>query len=242
MEDKKSTYRKTETLKIQKRDMEIFKFLNRVGYANLKHISIAINNLETEKLQATLLRRLYLLRRFNYIKTFSTHLGNYYALDKKGKLNLSLIESVKLDQLEHHDFLNELFFYVQNENVISEREVISTHKIIGKKGKIPDMIINDWIIEYERTCKSLTDAKSVVEYWTIEQGKNLCVIYETEEIKNKYSNFLNQKITLLARNDYKKILSIIKPNNNEQTNDKQTINATQTHTTNQSNNILDKYR
>ena len=91
MEEKKSTYRKTEKLKIQARDMKIFRFLNRVGYANLRHVCISINGTDAENLQATLLRRLYLLRRFNYIKTFSTHLGNYYALDKKGKLNLSLI-------------------------------------------------------------------------------------------------------------------------------------------------------
>jgi hypothetical protein len=208
MEDKKSTYRKTDKLQVQQRDMVIFRFLDRVGYANLEHITIAIMMDSSEKNQATILRRLYLLRRFNYVKVFASHLGNYYALDKKGKINLTILESIKLDQLEHHNFLIDLFFHVENEEILSEREVIAKYKIVGKKGKIPDMIINDWIIEYERSCKSLADAKSVIDYWTIEQDKNLCVIYNTEEIKNKYTQLLNPKVKLLSKSHYKEILII----------------------------------
>lgn len=60
------------------------------------------------------------------------------------------------------------------------------------------MVINDWIIEYERTNKSTTDSKAVVDYWTGEQGKHLCVIFETEEIKNRYNVLLNPRVKLLA--------------------------------------------
>jgi hypothetical protein len=209
MEDSKKRPR-SEKLVVQIRDVEIFKFLDRVGYANLNQVSRFITGADDEKTQAAILRRLYLLRRFGYIKTISTHTGNYYALDSKGKLDNTLITTVKLDQLEHHDFLTELFFVVRNEyNVFSEREAIANFKIVGKAGKIPDMVINDWIIEYERTNKSVLDSQSVVNYWTLEQGKNLCVIYANEEIKNRYTALSNSKVKLLAKEQYKDILRVL---------------------------------
>lgn len=234
---------KTKTSKkiyIQQRDVNILKFLDRVGYANVVQITKATMGTTTistsinddSKSQAAVLRRLYLLRRFEYIKIFSTHHGNYYALTNKSKGENQLISSIKLDQLLHHDFLIELFLLINKkldstQYVLSEREVITTYKIVGKKGKIPDMIINDWIIEYERTNKSAADCKSVVDYWTSEQGKHLCVIYETEEIKNRYTTLLNPRVKLLARKNYTDILllltnqqdALINYNNNEQVND-----------------------
>lgn len=205
---------RSEKLFVQPRDIEIFKFLDRVGYANLSQVTRFITSLDDEKTQAALLRRLYLLRRFGYIKTMSTHAGNYYLLDTKAKLENTLISSIKLDQLEHHDFLTELFFIVRHESsVLSEREAIANFKIVGKKGKIPDMVINDWIIEYERTNKSVMDSRSVVDYWTAEQGKNLCVIYANEEIKNRYMSLVNPRVKLLAKADYKNILSVLKASN-----------------------------
>lgn len=204
----------SEKLVVQSRDVEIFKFLDRVGYANLNQVTRFITGVDDEKTQAALLRRLYLLRRFGYIKPISTHTGNYYALDSKGKMDNTLITTIKLDQLEHHDFLTELFFVVRNEyNVFSEREAIANFKIVGKVGKIPDMVINDWIIEYERTNKSVMDSQSVVNYWTLEQGKNLCVIYANEEIKNRYTALSNSKVKLLAKANYKDILSVLSGNN-----------------------------
>ncbi len=213
MEEKKSTYRKTETLKIQQRDMLIFEFLNRVGYANLEQISISVLGINRDKIHANesaILRRLYLLRRFNYIKAFSTHLGNYYALDKKGKMSNTLLTTMKLDQLENHNFLIDLFFCVQNEPlVLTDRECIAKYKIVGKKGRIPDMVINDFIIEYERDYRSTTEIIALVQHWTIEQGKNLCIIYATEEIKNRYMPSINPKVKLISKGQYRDILSII---------------------------------
>lgn len=217
MENKKSSTRKTEALKIQQRDIDIFKFLDRVGYANLDHVTTAIYGLNTDKEQSSIKRRLPLLRRFGYIKVFQTHLGNYYSLDKKGKVNNPLITSIKLDQLEHHNFLNDLFLHVQSEQVVSEREVIFRYKVVGKKGRIPDMIINEWIIEFERSSKNNVDTQEMIFHWTVEQGKNLCVIYQNEEIKNRYSKLLNPRVKLLAKAKYQEILNIIngdKINNN----------------------------
>lgn len=208
MEEKK-TYKKSETLRVQERDLSIFKFLDRVGYANQEQITQAIVNSSDDKSQAAILRRLYLLRRFDYLTVFSTQKGVYYALTRKSKLENALISSVKLDQLPHHDFLIDLFFCVQNEQVLSERECIATFKVVGKKGKVPDMVINDWIIEFERTNKSAADCRAVVDYWTVEQGKNICIIYETEEIKNRYQSLLNSKVRLLARRDFKNILQVL---------------------------------
>ncbi len=201
--------KRSEKLLIQERDVLIFKFLNRVGYANLAQIATAMGD-SSEKMQAAILRRLYLLRRFEYLKVFFTHLGNYYALARKAKLENELINSIKLDQIEHHNFLIDLFFVVKNlDNVLSEREAIAKFKVVGKKGKVPDMVINDWIIEYERTNKSMTDSTEVVNYWTSDQGKKLCVIYETEEIKNRYSTLINHRVKLLSRARYTEILQVI---------------------------------
>jgi hypothetical protein len=211
MEEKKSTYHKTEKLKVQQRDIQIFQFLDRIGYANIEQITIAINGEFGENQKAALLRRLYILRRFNYIRVYSTHLGNYYGLDKKSKLTNALIDTIKLDQLEHHNFLTDLFFYVQNQpDVLSEREVIIRYKIVGKKGKIPDMVIGNWIIEYERSSKSATDSLDLVTHWTVEKGKNLCIIYATEEIKNRYMKVINPNVKLFSQKDYKLILDVIK--------------------------------
>ncbi len=202
--------KRSEKLVIQPRDVEIFKFLDRVGYASLSQVTKSTGVEVTEKSQAAILKRLYLLLRFEYIKLFSTHRGNYYALTNKSKLDNALLYSIKLDQLDHHDFLIELFFHVKNEpNVLSEREAIANFKIVGKKGKIPDMVINEWVIEYERTNKSVIDSKSVVEYWTVEQGKNLCVIYANDEIRNRYTSLINPRVKLLARADYRNILSVL---------------------------------
>lgn len=201
-----------EKIVIQARDIEIFKFLDKVGYSNLEHIAVYLGD-GTEKGQAAILRRLYLLRGFDYLKVFSTHFGNYYALTRKSKLDLELINSIKLDQLQHHNFLIDLYFIVKHADyVLSEREVISKFKIVGKKGKIPDMLINDWVIEYERTNKSAKDCKEVIDYWTGEQGKKLCIIYETEEIKNRYEALLNPRVKLLARSACADILRVLADN------------------------------
>jgi len=211
MEDKKSTYRKTKTLTIQERDIAIFGFLSRIGYANIEQINIALNGTNSKSGELAILRRLYILRRFVYIKVFSTYLGNYYALDKKCNVGaLPLLKSIKLDQLEHHNFLTDLFLFTQQENILSEREVIAKYKVVGRKGKIPDMVVNDWIIEFERSSKSVTDTAAVVNYWTIEQNKNLCVIYDNNEIRNRYTSLINHKLKLLDRRDYKNILTITK--------------------------------
>ncbi|MFN8769706.1 MAG: hypothetical protein ACK5Z5_09510 [Neisseriaceae bacterium] len=209
MQNKKNRLSKTESLNIQPRDINIFRFLDRVGYATLAQVTLAIGAVNTEKEQESVLRRLYVLRRSGHIKVFKTHIGNYYALDKKAKINNPIITSIKLDQLEHHNFLTELFFHVQNEQVESEREVIAKYKVVGKKGRVPDMIINDWIIEFERSSKNNIDTQAVVFHWTIEQGKNLCVIYETEEIKNRYTKSLNPRVRLLAKEHYRDILNLI---------------------------------
>ncbi len=210
METQKS--RKSERLRIQPRDVTILKFLDRVGYANVEQVTLATGMSGDSKSQAAILRRLYLLRRFGYVKAFSTHFGNYYALDNKGRGNNQLITSIKLDQLSHHDFLIALFLLVKDENVLSEREAIANYKVVGKRGKVPDMVINDWIIEYERTNKSMTDCIAVVDYWTSKEGKNLCVIYETDEIKNRYAQLLNPRVKLMARVDYSGILGFLSSN------------------------------
>ena len=98
---------------------------------------------------------------------------------------------------------------VQDETVITEREAIAQFKVVGKKGKVPDMVINDWIIEYERTNKSVNDSKAVVDYWTAEQAKNLCIIYESEQIRNRYQGLLNPRVRLLARDTYSNILLLL---------------------------------
>ncbi len=210
MSENESKKSRSQKLFIQPRDVVVFKFLDRVGYANLVQISRAAGTDGGEKAQAAVLRRLYLLRRFGYIRTFSTHQGNYYGLETKSKMDNELISSIKLDQIKHHDFLIDLLFVVQGEpDVLSEREVIAKFKVVGKKGKIPDMVINDWVIEYERTNKSVVDSQSVVKYWTEEQGKKLCIIYETEEIKNRYTALLNPRVRLLARSNYADILHVL---------------------------------
>jgi len=201
-------------LRVQERDLEIFKFLDRVGYANQEQITQAVCNISDEKSQAAILRRLYLLRRFEYLTVFSTQKGVYYTLTRKSKLNNALISTIKLDQLPHHDFLIELFFCVQDEQILSERECIATFKVVGKKGKVPDMVINDWIIEFERTNKSVADCKSVVDYWTVEQGKNLCIIYDSEQIKNRYSGLINSRVRLIESQKVTQILQSLRDDDN----------------------------
>lgn len=202
-----------KTLRVQPRDVEILKFLDKVGYAPISQIVASLSIEVNEKSEATILRRVSLLQKFGYIKIFSTQNGNYYALDKKGRGDNHLITSIKLDQLFHHDFLTGLFLLVQNNplcfNVLSEREVITSYKIIGKNGKVPDMIINDWIIEYERTSKSVRASQDVIDYWTLRERRLLCVIYETNEIYNRYSSLINPRVKLLSRVDYKDIFKII---------------------------------
>lgn len=208
---KKSSYRPSKFLEVQSRDVEIFKFLDRVGYATLAHITRYITDGQDEKSQAAIKRRLYVLRTFNYIKIISTHLGKYYALDSKGRMGNALISSIKLDQLEHHDFLTELFFLARAADVavLAERECIAKYKVVGKKGKVPDMEIAGWIVEFERTSKSVIDSKLVVEYWTREQEQKLCVICENDEIKNRYTAFLNPRMRIVAKKNYNALLTVL---------------------------------
>lgn len=200
---------RSQSLRIQERDVVILRFLDRVGYANIKQIAFAIVGVDDEKVQNTVLRRIYLLKRFGYIKSFSSHIGIYFALNKAGLGLNAPINSIKLDQLKHHNFLIELFFLVHDGEILSERECISEFKVVGKKGKVPDMVINDCIIEFERTNKSVGDCRAVVDYWTVERGKDLCIIYETEQIKNRYMGLLNPRVKLLARTNYHNILDVI---------------------------------
>lgn len=208
-DEKKVPRLRSEKLLVQERDLVIFKFLDRVGYANLEQVTRAVGLDGGEKAQQAIIRRLYLLRRFEYLKVFSTQKGNYYALTNKSKIDNALISTIKLDQLQHHDFLTELFFVVQSQVLLSERECISQYKVVGKKGKVPDMVINDWIIEYERTNKSVADCKAVVDYWTSEKAQNLCVVYEIDEIKNRYSALLNPRVKLLASSEYANIMALL---------------------------------
>ncbi len=209
-DEKKAPRPRSEKLLVQERDLVIFKFLDRVGYANLEQVTRAVGLDSGEKAQQAIMRRLYLLRRFEYLKVFSTQKGNYYALTNKSKIDNALISTIKLDQLQHHDFLTELFFVVNSKEVVlSERECIAQYKVVGKKGKVPDMVINDWIIEYERTNKSSVDCKAVVDYWTSEKGQNLCVIYESDEIRNRYNALLNPRVKLLASSDYANIMALL---------------------------------
>jgi len=220
MKQDKPKTRISKVLRVQERDIVILKFLDRVGYANIEQITLSLGEDASEKAQAAILRRLYLLRRFDYIKAFATQYGNYYAVAYKGKGENSLINNIKLDQLAHHNFLTELFIFVKDNpictEIVSEREAIAMYKVVGKKGKIPDMIVNNWVIEYERTSKSVTDSKDVVHHWTIKEGRNLCVIYETNEIKNRYTTLLNPRVKLLSRSDYKNIIKILSSNEPEE--------------------------
>jgi hypothetical protein len=207
------TKRKPSTkIKITQRDVEIFMFLDRIGYANLEQITKSFRGKHSE---TAILTRLYALKKFNYIKTFSTQNGNYYTLLKKAGNKNALINNIKLDQLAHHDYLINLFLITQqhdnNHEILSEREVIAKYKIVGKSGKIPDMVINNWIIEYERTNKSTTDCSAVINYWLYNQNKQVCIIYETEEIKKRYTKLLanNKQIQLVASNNINKLLEII---------------------------------
>lgn len=198
----------TEKIVLQGRDSEIFKFLDRVGYANLAQIARFVGN--GEKSESGILQRLYALRRFGYLRTETTHRGFYFFLSYKGKGNNPLIFTFKLDQLLHHDFLTELFFLVHGKvEVLSERECIAKFKAVGKKGNIPDMVIGDWIIEFERTNKSVADCKAVVDYWTVTQGRKLCVIYENNEIRNRYASLANPRVRLLAKDEYKSVMEVL---------------------------------
>jgi hypothetical protein len=213
-EQKQEQRSRSKKIMIQQRDVVILKFLDRVGYASLGQIVNAIGLNINEKTNAAILRRLYILNRFEYIKIFSTHQGNYYSLEKKGRGSNQLINSIKLDQLEHHDYLTKLFLFVQQYDskmiMLSERETIAKFKTIGRKGKVPDMIINDWVIEYERTNKSTNDCREVINYWIYDQAKKLCIVYETEEIKNRYSSLVNtDKIQLVSSKDLNLLLQIV---------------------------------
>jgi len=204
--------KKSEKLYIQERDVTIFEFLNRVGYANVGQIALCILGSGDDKAQNAMLRRLYVLRRFEYLKVFHTHMGNYYALTSKSKLSNQLISGVKFDQLPHHNFLLALFDIVRGYDVLTEREVLARYKTVGKKGKIPDMIIDDWIIEYERTPKSNADCKSLLDYWIVDHNKNVCIIYEDLEIRNRYQRYITDpaKVRLLAKADYLRIINELK--------------------------------
>lgn len=203
--------KKSEKLYIQERDVKIFEFLNRVGYANVGQIALFILGSGDAKSQNAMLRRLYVLRRFEYLKVFHTHMGNYYGLTSKSKLSNQLISGVKFDQLPHHNFLLALFDIVRGCTVLTEREVLAKYKTVGKKGKIPDMIIDDWIIEYERTPKSNEDCKSLLDYWITEHNKNVCIIYEDPEIRNRYQRYITDhaKVRLLPKADYLKIIETL---------------------------------
>lgn len=218
---KVSTYRPSKKVIIQQRDVDIFGFLDRVGYATVAQIADFFLGSD-EKFQLALLRRLQVLRKFGYVKSYCTHRGVYFALGLKGKLDNALITNIKLDQLQHHDFLTELYLECLRQgvtNLSSERECIAEFKVVGKLGKVPDMIINDWIIEFERTSKSVKDSRAVADYWLYSKARHLCVIYDTEEIRNRYSAFLNRdRFILLCKSDYKSILSHLKPINEDDLN------------------------
>jgi hypothetical protein len=217
-EKKVSSYHVSKKLMLQERDMDIFSFLDRVGYANVEQISRFFFKGD-EKHQATLLRRLHLLRRFGYVKSFNTHMGVYFALALKGKGDNALIKNIKLDQLKHHDFLTDLFFVCMGgfADVLSERECITQFKVVGRKGHVPDMIVNDWIIEYERTSKSVPDSKAMAYYWLYEQKRQLCIIYDTEEIRKRYSEFLGADVVLISKKDCESILGRLKSHKSDNT-------------------------
>lgn len=211
----KITENKSERLYIQERDVAIFSFLDRVGFANTAQIARFVLNDESEKAQNAISRRVYLLRRFDYLKTFNTQLGSYFALTTKSKLSNQLISGIKFDLLLHHNFLMDLFYLARDREVLTEREVLAKYKVIGKKGKIPDMVIDDWIIEYERTRKSSTDCKAVLDHWVVDNDRRICVIYENEEIRNKYQKHITNpaKVKLLSRADYQSILIVLDGHN-----------------------------
>ncbi len=201
---------------IQQRDIQIFDFLNRVGYALVKQITTRITNINDMQLIATetsIQQRLYALVASRYLKVIKTTHGNYYVLDKFAKLDNKLIISIKINELEHHNFLTDLFLFTANEMVVSEREVIYQFKDFGKLGHIPDMIINNWIIEYERTPKSADACKAKIDFWTLDNNRNLCVIYANNRIRDNYAKFVNQKVKLVSQENYQDILAII--NNQE---------------------------
>lgn len=207
----KVTGKKIEKLHIQERDVAIFGFLDRVGFANTAQIARFVLNDESEKAQNAISRRVYLLRKFEYLKTISTQLGSYFALTRRSQGNNQLISGVKFDLLLHHNFLVDLFYLVRDRDVLTEREVLAKYKVIGKKGRIPDMVIGDWIIEFERTRKSSTDCKAVLDHWVVDNNQKICVIYENEEIRNKYQKHITNpaKVVLLPRAEYKNILNVL---------------------------------
>ena len=199
------TYKKSEKIKIQERDTQIFNFLDRIGYANIQQITHMLKNYT----EAAILRRLYLLRRFKYLKVFSTHLGYYYALDKLGKVQNCILKSINFDQIENHNFLVELFFSLTEFDVLTERECIAKYKLIGRNGKIPDMIVNDIIIEYKRDNRTPSQSVDLVNYWTIQEQKTLCIICDNDAIKNRYIPHLNPKLRLLLKKDFTQLKYII---------------------------------
>lgn len=201
---------KSKKILLTQRDMDIFNFLDRVGYANLKHIGQFLGD-DSDKTLNAIMRRLYVLRRFDYLKVFHTHLGNYYALTRITRMENPLISTIKFDQLPHHDFLIDLFMIVKDDKdywIETERE-IRAYKKFGSKGKIPDMIISDWVIEYERTNKSNVDCKAVINHWVIDKNKKLCIIYATEEIKARYQR-INPNVLLLSKDNISNIITVLK--------------------------------
>ncbi|MCA2770981.1 MAG: hypothetical protein IM483_08125 [Microcystis sp. M122S2] len=233
---------KSEKLLLQDRDVNIFKYLDRVGYANLEQITEFIHDDISEKTQNALLRRLYLLRRFEYLKAHHTQLGLYYSLTNKSKLTNRLIGGIKYDLLLHHNFLLKLFYLVRDLDVLTEREVLAKYKLIGKNGKIPDMIVNEWVIEYERTNKSVKDSQEVINYWVIEQSKKLCVIYESEEIKTRYQKLItSDRVRLLSSSSYEDLLKIVN-NEDKKVNDEYNDELKHVKHVNALDGILDKYK
>jgi hypothetical protein len=207
---------KPKKIIIQERDIRIFNFLDRVGYANIEQIAEF-----TETTKTAVLQRVYQLVKFSYLHIFYSANGNYYGLTRKTKGENTLITSINYNQLPHHDFLTNLFLVVKDtENTMSEREAIAKYKVVGRKGKIPDMIIQDVVIEYERTNKSTTESQELVNYW-LSQNARLVIIYDSEQIKNRYTSLISSSnIQLISRLESKNILSII--NNFAETSDTKT--------------------
>ncbi len=62
----------------------------------------------------------------------------------------------------------------------------------------------------------IRSSRDVVDYWTSRERRRLCVIYETKEIKNRYSRLLNPRVKLLSREDYNDIFQILGSSVDEQ--------------------------
>ena len=102
----------SKTIRIQDRDIVILQFLDKVGYANINQITISLNEDLNDTTINSVKRRLNILSKNIYLKIFSTQHGNYYALAKNGRLEYQIITSIKFDQLPHHDYLTNLFLFL----------------------------------------------------------------------------------------------------------------------------------